>query len=48
MEIHIILNLYQIAHKIIPTFMATNSAPNTDDSIVDCFLEYQLISDMFM
>ena len=28
--------------------MATNFEPNTDVSMVDCLLEYQLISDMFM
>ena len=27
-----------------PTFMAANSAPNTDVSMVDCLLEYLLIS----
>ena len=36
----IILNLYQVAHKVsMPTFMVTNSAPNTDVSMVHCFLE---------
>ncbi len=30
-----------------PNFMATNSALKTDDSIVGCFCESQLISDMF-
>jgi hypothetical protein len=30
-----------------PNFMATNSAPKIDDSIVGCFCESQLISDMF-
>ena len=45
----IILNSYQIACKVsIPTSMATNSAPNTDVSTVDCFLKYQTINDMFM
>ena len=45
--IPIILNLYQMACNVsIPTFMVTNSAPNTDNSIVDCFLEYQLTSDI--
>jgi hypothetical protein len=30
-----------------PNFMATNSAPKTDDSIVGCFYESQVISNMF-
>ncbi len=30
-----------------PNFMATNSAPKTDDSIVGCFCESQLMSNMF-
>ena len=46
MGIPINLNLYQITHKIsILTFMVTNSAPNTVVSMIDCFLEYQLIND---
>ncbi len=30
-----------------PSFMATNSVPKTNDSIVGCLCESQLISDMF-
>ena len=49
MGIPIILRFNKIVHKVlIPKIMATNSAPNTDISIVDSFLEYQLIRDMFM
>jgi hypothetical protein len=33
--------------RSMPNFMAANSAPKTDDSIVDCFYESQLISNMF-
>ena len=45
----IILNLYWMAYKVsILTFMATNSAPNTDVPMVDCFLECQLINDIFI
>ena len=45
----ITLNLCWIACKVlIPTFMATNSASNTDISMEDYFLEYQLTSDMLM
>ena len=49
MGMTIILSLSQVACKVlILTLMAANSAPNTDVSVVDCFLEYQLISDIFM
>jgi hypothetical protein len=30
-----------------PHFMAANSVPKTDDSIVGCFCESQLMNDMF-
>ena len=44
MGIPIILSLYQIAHKVLTLiFMATNSEPNTDVSIVDFLLEYQYV-----
>ena len=40
----IILNLYQmVCNVFVPTFMATNSLPNADLSMADCFFEYQLI-----
>ena len=47
MGMPIILSLYWIACKVlIPIFMETNYMPNTDVSMVDCILEYQLISDI--
>ena len=49
MGIPIILHLYWVACKVsTPMFMVTNSVPNTDVSMVDCFLENQLMSDIFM
>ena len=46
-EIPIILNLYWMACSVsTPTVMATNTVPNTDDSMVDCFLEYHVINDI--
>ena len=49
MGMSIILSLYQMAHKVsTATGMATNSAPKTIVSMIDHFLEYQLISDMFI
>ena len=49
MGMPIILNLYQMAHKVsIPVFMATNSASKTDVSFIVCILEYQFINDMFI
>ena len=44
-----ILNLYWMAGKdSTMTFMATNSVPKTDISIIDSFLEYQLFTDMYI
>ena len=31
-----------------PSFIATNYSPNTDVSVVDTFLDYQLINDVFI
>ena len=45
----IILNLYWMACKIsTPTFLATNSVQKTDNSMIDCFLEYHMINDVFI
>ncbi len=44
----IMQSLYQMPRSAsTPNFMATNSVPKTDDSIVGCFHETQLISNMF-
>ena len=44
-----ILNFYQVASMVSTlAFMATNSAPKTETSMVDYFLEHQLINDMFI
>ncbi len=44
----IMQSLYQMPRSAsVPNFMAMNSAPKTDDSIVGCFCESQLISNMF-
>ena len=41
-----ILNLYWMAYKVSTlNFIATNFVPNTDVSLVNYFLEYQVTSD---
>ena len=48
-RIPIIFNIYWMTPKVFtPSFMATNSAPNTDVYIAYWFLKYQLINDMFI
>jgi hypothetical protein len=44
----IMRSLYQMPRSAsTPNFMATNSAPKSDDSIVGCFCESNLMRDMF-
>ncbi len=44
----IMQSLYLMPHSAsTPNFMATNSAPKTDDSIIGCFCESQSINNMF-